>query len=87
MTTSLTVISLETSFATFCELGSGRSCANAATIYAAPVGYSVAFTGAIWALGPAIIEPDREIPWISIAAGVAAGALAYGLSHALAPSP
>ncbi len=50
-----------------------------------PLGYSLMLTGATWSLGTLLFEDDTEIPWWQIGAGVAVGALSYGLSAALNP--
>ncbi|HJL42189.1 MAG TPA: PEGA domain-containing protein [Myxococcales bacterium LLY-WYZ-16_1] len=49
----------------------------------APLGYSLIGTGAAWSVGAATWERKKQVPWWSLGIGVAAGALAYGLSAAL----
>lgn len=51
-----------------------------------PLGLSLLGTGAVWGLGPSLVETEAEVPWRSLVAGVVFGALTYGLSVALAPS-
>ncbi len=48
----------------------------------APLGYSLAATGAVWSLG-ALFSEEGKIPWIPLIAGLAVGGLSYGLSAAL----
>ena len=52
----------------------------------APLGYSLAATGAIWSLGTWLFGDDDDFPWWQLAAGLVAGGVSYGVSHALNPS-
>jgi hypothetical protein len=53
-----------------------------------PLGYSLVGTGLVWSLGTRWFGDDSEVPWVQLVAGVAAGALSYGLSASLnGPSP
>jgi hypothetical protein len=49
----------------------------------APLGYSLAGTGAAWSAG-ALFTEAGELPWIPWVVGLAAGAAAYGISAAVA---
>jgi hypothetical protein len=69
--------------ASFCELGRDLPSSCGSSVLAAPLGYSLMISGAIWALGTAWLTDDGDVPWIEIAAGIVAGSLAYGLSAAL----
>lgn len=51
----------------------------------APLGYSIAITGAIFMLGTYLFGDEQDVPWIPLVAGVALGAASYGLSAALNP--
>lgn len=51
-----------------------------------PLGYSIMAMGGTWLVGPALFEDGRDVPWWSIVAGVALGAIAYGVSE-LAEDP
>lgn len=46
-----------------------------------PLGYSLLGAGAIWLLGPELLERDAEVPWWSIGAGLVVGVLAYSISE------
>lgn len=48
-----------------------------------PLGYSVALTGATWAISTLLFGEPEDGPWLQVAAGIAVGAAAYGLSAAL----
>ena len=61
----------------------GSSSARQGTLLALPFGYSLISTGAIVALGVWLFGGDQDVPWIQIVAGLAAGALIYGVSAAL----
>lgn len=50
-----------------------------------PLGYSMMLAGSVWALGPRLFEED-EVPWLSIALGVAGGLAAYGISELVEPA-
>jgi hypothetical protein len=56
---------------------------NPSGVLMAPLGYSLAATGAVWSLGTLLFGDDDHIPWLQAVAGVAAGGISYGLSHAL----
>lgn len=69
-------------FATLCETSErDASCADRGGPLAAPLGYSVALIGGIWAAGSEL--SDDEQPWIPFVIGLAAGAISYGVSAAL----
>lgn len=51
----------------------------------APLGYSLAGTGLVWALAPSLSGDSGPAFWLWVAAGVVAGAASYGLSAALNP--
>lgn len=48
----------------------------------APLGGALILAGTSWAVGGALGDPD-QVPWIAWLAGVAAGALAYGIAVAV----
>lgn len=50
-----------------------------------PLGYSLMLTGTAWSLATLLFDDDTEMPWWQIGAGLAVGALSYGLSAALNP--
>lgn len=56
---------------------------NPPGVLVVPLGYSLAGAGATFALGTWLIGGEEDVPWIQWIAGVAVGALAYGLSVAL----
>lgn len=69
-------------FATLCETSErDASCADRGGPLAAPLGYSVALIGGIWAVGSEL--SDDEQPWIPFVIGLAVGAISYGVSAAL----
>lgn len=51
-----------------------------------PLGLAALGTGATWVAAPEVLETEASVPWRSLLAGVALGALTYGLSVALAPA-
>ncbi|MBI2374380.1 MAG: PEGA domain-containing protein [Deltaproteobacteria bacterium] len=55
------------------------------SILGAPLGYSLMGAGAAWSLGTLFVGSGEDFPWIQLAAGVAVGAAAYGISAALDP--
>lgn len=52
-----------------------------------PLGLALVGAGAALGVGPALLETEAELPWRSMVAGAAVGALTYALSVALAPAP
>ncbi|MCK6551116.1 hypothetical protein L6R52_35105 [Myxococcota bacterium] len=56
---------------------------NPSGLRVAPLGYALVGTGAVWSLGALLLTDEGEIPWPEVVAGIAVGALAYGLSAAL----
>lgn len=52
-----------------------------------PLGLAALGAGATWVAAPEVLETEAAVPWRSLVAGLALGALTYGLSVALAPSP
>lgn len=56
---------------------------NPSGVLMAPLGYSLAATGATWSLGTLLFGDDHDIPWIQLVAGLAVGGGAYALSAAL----
>ena len=56
---------------------------TAGGVLVAPLGYSLVGAGGIMALGTALFGEPTDLPWAQIAVGVAAGAVAYGLSAVL----
>lgn len=56
---------------------------NPPGILVAPLGYSLALTGATWSLTTLLFGEDGDYPWLQIAAGLVVGGAAYGLSAAL----
>ncbi|MBI2375061.1 MAG: PEGA domain-containing protein [Deltaproteobacteria bacterium] len=62
---------------------SGLNNPNEGALLAAPLGYSMLGTGAIWSIGSELFATDDEIPWIPLATGLVAGLVSYGVSAAL----
>ena len=56
---------------------------NPSGVLVAPLGYSLAATGAAWSLGSLLMSEEDEFPWWPFVIGLAAGGLSYGLSAAL----
>lgn len=56
---------------------------NPSGVMIVPLGYSLAGAGATFSLG-ALLTDEGDLPWISWVAGAAVGALAYGVSAAVA---
>jgi len=59
---------------------------NGGGVLLAPLGYSLVAGGATWMLGTWLYTDGDDVPWIPLVAGVAVGALSYGISAALNPS-
>lgn len=59
------------------------SAVNPSGVMVAPLGYSLAGSGAALGLGALLSDPE-EVPWIAWIAGAAVGAAAYGISAAAA---
>jgi hypothetical protein len=49
----------------------------------APIGYSVALTGVVWALATGLLGDEDAYPWIEVGAGLAIGIASWLLSVAL----
>lgn len=56
---------------------------NPSGLRVAPLGYALVGTGVVWSLGTLLLTDDGDVPWPEVVAGLAIGALAYGLSAAL----
>jgi hypothetical protein len=56
---------------------------NPSGILLAPLGYSIFGAGATWSLGTLLLGEGDDVPWIPLAAGIAVGVVAYGLSAIL----
>lgn len=59
---------------------------NPSGVLLAPLGYSLALTGATWSLGTLLFGEDGDLPWWQLAAGLVVGGVAYGVSAAAQPS-
>lgn len=51
-----------------------------------PLGLAALGAGATWVAAPEVLETEASVPWRSLLAGLALGAITYGLSVALAPA-
>ncbi len=60
------------------------SCGDARGLRIAPLGGALALAGTSWAVGSTLGD-SQDVPWIGWVAGVAAGALAYGIALAAEP--
>ena len=71
-------------FATLCELSSStpQGCGSTGVLVA-PLGYSLIATGGVWLVGTQLFGDDGDVPWVQLVAGLAVGAVSYGLSAAL----
>lgn len=49
-----------------------------------PLGYSLVFTGAIWAASAALFDEHELSPWLVVGAGALAGVFMYAISHDIA---
>jgi hypothetical protein len=56
---------------------------NPSGVLVAPLGYSIAAAGVVFALGTLLFGDDDDIPWIQVLAGLAVGAASYGISAAV----
>lgn len=68
-------------FASFCELTKDRpSACGSGGVLPAPLGYSMAATGAVWAFSTAFFGDENDAPWWALISGAVLGIASYSIS-------